>query len=244
MLTHSFCFLPRIGKRKEENLWKQGILTWDHFLQAKEIRGIKQKQKYDLLIQEAKKKLGENDSNYFAQYFPPTEMWRLYHSFQDEVLFIDIEADSKGPIVIGMYDKIKTMVMVRGVNMEKGILAKAFEGKKLLVSFNGKSFDVPRINRYFGMMLLTLPHIDLKHICPRIGLLGGLKEIEQCLGIKRPSHLYGSATAAWKTFIASGDREYLDLIIQYNEEDSINLHPLMEYVYTVLENKWKEKYNH
>ncbi len=239
MLTHSFCFLPGIGKKKEEALWKQGILTWEQFLQAKEIQGIWQKQKYDALLQEAKQKRRENDSSYFAYHFPPVEIWRLYADFKEEALFLDIEADGKGPFVIGLFDKEKTMTMVRGVNMEKEILFSAFEGKKVLVSFNGKSCDIPRINRYFGIMLPELPHIDLRHMCPRAGLCGGLKDVEKQINIQRT--YYGSPTDAWKAFFASGDREYLDLIIKYNEEDVVNLYPLMEYVYSQFYEKWKKE---
>lgn len=239
MLTNSFCFLPGIGKKKEEALWQLGILTWEQFLQTKDIQGIPQKQKYDHLLQEAKQKIREDDSGYFAQHFPPGEIWRLYSLFKDDVLFLDIEADSKGPIVIGMYDKEKTMVMVRGVNMEKEILFSAFAGKRLLVSFNGKSCDVPRINAYFNIILPSLPHIDLRHLCPRMGLKGGLKKVEKEVGIQR--EFYGSPTAAWKAFFASGDREYLDLIIKYNEEDIVHLYPLMEYMYYHLYDKWKKE---
>jgi len=238
MLTHSFCFLPGIGKKKEEALWKQGILTWEKFLQATYILEIKQKQKYDVLLQEAKRKMRENDSSYFAQQFPAAEMWRLYSYFKEDTLFLDIEADSKGPFVIGMYDKGKTMAMVRGVNMEKDLLLSAFHGKKLIISFNGKSFDIPRISAYFNIIIPPTPHIDLRHLCPRLGLHGGLKKIEQKLGIQR--ELTGSPTAAWKAFFASGDREYLDLIIKYNEEDVVNLHPLLEYVYWQLFSQWRE----
>ena len=58
--------------------------------------------------------------------------------------------------------------------------------------------------------------------------------IEEEVGIKRPIHLkaYGeNPIDLWRAFLASGDKEYLDLLIQYNEEDIINLKPLMEYVY-------------
>lgn len=239
MLTHSFCFLPGIGKKKEEALWKQGILTWEQFLQTDEVTGIKQKHRYDILLQKAKQTLMEEDSIYFAQHFPSAEMWRLYHFFQDEVLFLDIEADSKGPFVIGMYDKEKTMVMVRGVNMEKEILWEAFHRKKIIVSFNGKSFDIPRINTYFNIIIPPIPHIDLRHLCPRLGLFGGLKKVEKQIGIQR--ELTGSPTAAWKAFFASCDREYLDLIIKYNEEDIVHLYPLMEYIYNQLYDKWKKE---
>ena len=240
MLTNSFCFLPTIGKNKEESIWKQGILTWEQFLQTETINGLSKetKAKCNLILNESKKQLIDNNSTFFKL---KQESWRLYSHLKEDVLFLDIESDTKGPIVIGMYDKEKTMVMVKGVNMDKKVLLQALNGKKLIVSYNGSSFDLPRINKCFDIEL-NLPHIDLKGLCPRLGLIGGLKEIEKLVGIKRPEHLHGSPTDAWRAFFASGDKEYLDLIIQYNEEDTVNLHPLMEYVYNKLYLEWKEKY--
>ena len=57
---------------------------------------------------------------------------------------------------------------------------------------------------------------------------------EKILGLKRPTHLYGNPVDAWKTFHASGDREYLELLLDYNREDVENLKRIMEVVYDKL----------
>ena len=62
----------------------------------------------------------------------------------------------------------------------------------------------------------------------------GLKQIERDLNLKRPANLYGKPYDAYKAFLASGDKEYLELLIKYNEEDIINLKPIMEYCYNNL----------
>ncbi|MBW3022318.1 ribonuclease H-like domain-containing protein, partial [Candidatus Woesearchaeota archaeon] len=41
----------------------------------------------------------------------------------------------------------------------------------------------------------------------------------------------------WKAYHASGDKEYLQLLVQYNEEDIVNLKPLMEYCYKRLKHE-------
>ncbi len=76
-----------------------------------------------------------------------------------------------------------------------------------------------------------MPHIDLKPLCVNLELKGGLKEVEKVLNLKRPPHLYGNPVELWKTFHASGDREYLDLLLEYNREDCENLKGVMDYVY-------------
>ena len=79
--------------------------------------------------------------------------------------------------------------------------------------------------KVIGFTLPVLPNLLLWIL----GLAGGLKEIEPMVGIQRPSHLRGSATDAWKAFWASGDHEYLELLIAYNEQDAVSLYQLMEW---------------
>jgi uncharacterized protein YprB with RNaseH-like and TPR domain len=60
-----------------------------------------------------------------------------------------------------------------------------------------------------------------------VGLNGGLKEVENKLGIRRNKiveGLYGGdALALWRIYKNTGDEYYLNLLIEYNEEDIINL---------------------
>ena len=69
----------------------------------------------------------------------------------------------------------------------------------------------------------------MKPLCINLNLLGGLKEVEKQLNLRRPSHLKGNAVDLWKAFHASGDREYLDLLLDYNQEDCENLQGIMDY---------------
>ncbi len=244
MLTHSFCFLPGIGKKKEEMLWESDILSWEQFLRVKKIHGLssEKKKQYDVSIMQMRRHLLEDDSSSITAVFPKQEHWRLYGAFKEDALFLDIEVDGRGePTIIGMYDTHQTMIMVRGVTMDKKLFEHALHQKKLLITYNGRSFDMPLLEAYFGIST-TLPHIDLHGLCQHIGLKGGLKNIEKELGIPRPEHLYGSPIRLWRSFFASGDQEYLDLLIKYNEEDVINLHPLMEYIYAKLVGEWKTRY--
>ena len=162
---------------------------------------------------------------------PSTENWRLYDHFKEECGFLDVEIDSSGKIVVvGISNYFNTNFFVRGAHLEKSFLEKELQKYKLLVTFNGASFDLPRLQKQFGISL-SIPHIDLKPLCVKLGLRGGLKEVEKRLHLNRPAHLYGNPVDLWKAFHASGDREYLDLLLEYNREDIENLRGVMEKVY-------------
>ncbi|MFH1915672.1 MAG: ribonuclease H-like domain-containing protein [Nanoarchaeota archaeon] len=247
MIKHSFIFLDRIGQRFERRLWEEGVLTWDQFCDAERIKGISGMKKMflDRKLAAARTAIEEEDASFFADQFPFQESWRLYDEFKDDAVFLDIEtADYYGSItVIGLYDGQETKMMIRGFNLNKDILEQELKKYKLIITFNGASFDLPIIRRYFGNIIPKIPHIDLRGVCSRIGLVGGLKRIEQEIGIKRPDdllHVYGDdAVWLWHKFKETQDMKYLDTLIRYNEEDIINLKPLAEFAIPRL---WKKTF--
>lgn len=228
MLEECFQFLNGIGAKKERLLNKQNIRTWDDFLRVRTLSGISTQRKahYDRLLQLARKALLQQDAGYFAR-LPQREMWRLYPHFKKNCCFLDIEADTKAIIVLTLFDRFESTTFVRGVHLEKDVIQKELDKHKLVITYNGSAFDIVHLKR-LGIVV-TQPHIDLKPLCERLGLAGGLKAIETTVGIQRPAHLRGSATDAWKAFWASGDREYLELLIAYNEQDAVSLYQLMEW---------------
>jgi uncharacterized protein YprB with RNaseH-like and TPR domain len=59
----------------------------------------------------------------------------------------------------------------------------------MLVTFNGLNFDVPMLYRNFPKLMLDQLHLDLCPTLRRVGLRGGLKRIEQQLGLLRDPRL-------------------------------------------------------
>ncbi|MBD3313373.1 hypothetical protein GF345_02940 [Candidatus Woesearchaeota archaeon] len=236
MIRESFVFLDRIGLKTENNIWKQGIEDWEMFISAKKIRGIGlRKGFFDRQIRNMRKELYNSSMGFLKRAIPASEAWRLYEMFRDEAVFLDIEtAHYYGHItVIGLYDGYDTKMMIKDINLDKQALKKELEKYKLIITFNGSSFDLPVIERYFQGVVPDVPHIDLRHVCSRIGLKGGLKQIENDLGIKRLPELKNvtgeDAANLWRVFKATGDDYYLDLLIKYNEEDIINLKPIADF---------------
>ncbi len=233
MVRNSFVFLDRVSAKKEKVWRERGIESWNDFLKTEKIIGVSAPQKYyyDRKIQEAQQALCDGNSAYFRGKLAAKEHWRLYNHFKEECGFLDIEIDSYGKmVVVGISNYFSTNFFVRGVNMEKNILEKELKKYKLIVTFNGAAFDLPRLRKQLGI-IIAVPHIDLKPLCVKLGMKGGLKEIEKQLNLKRPAHLYGNPVELWKAFHASGDREYLELLLDYNREDVENLRAVMEKVY-------------
>src|SRR3989338_4474623 len=239
MITSTFTFLGGIGARREQQLRRQGIRTWSDFLQAKAIAGISPKRKlfYDRQLQLAVRALAQHDLAFFAQRLPQREMWRLYLSFREHACFLDLEVGTDGSIIVlTLADRFRSATLVRGMQLERDAVQQELQRCKLLVTYNGSAFDIPKLEKFLGKRL-AVPHFDLKPMCARLGLRGGLKDIERQLGIARPAHLRGSAGDTWNAVLASGGKEYLEGLVQYNEEDAVNLPQLAEKCLALLQRK-------
>jgi len=103
-----------------------------------------------------------------------------------------------------------------------------------LVSYNGKSYDLPLLLTRFRMQALAapfteLPHLDLLHPVRR--LFGNrwqdcrLLSLEQnLLGFSRVDDLPGSeAPAAWFDYVRSGRGERLIQVVEHNRQDIVSL---------------------
>jgi uncharacterized protein len=233
MIKNSFIFLQKVSKRKEQAIWSQGIKDWTLFLKKDKIKGISNQKKeyYNRIIVQANKALYNNQASFFVNKLPKVQMWRLYNYFKEEIGFLDVEVDSYGKIIlVGISNYYDTNMFVKGVNLEYNLLKKELSKFKIIITFNGAAFDLPKLKKEFNLNFNT-PHIDLKPLCINLGLKGGLKQVEKILNLKRPKHLNGNPVDLWKAFHASGDREYLELLIDYNKEDCENLKGIMDYVY-------------
>ena len=233
MIKNSFIFLEGVGSKIEQELWKNGIHNWDKFIETADVPVISKPRKlyYDRRLIEAKKALYRFDSNYFTNILPSSENWRLYDFFKEDAVFLDIETTGLSGYaditVFGLYDGIDSKTMIKGINLNYNSLKKELEKYKLIITFNGSSFDVPFINKRYPGLLPKVPNFDVKSISGRLGLKGGLKLIEKQLGIKRRDIVKdfdgGDALTLWRMYKGTGDDYYLNLLVEYNEYDIINL---------------------
>ncbi|MBI4143900.1 ribonuclease H-like domain-containing protein [Candidatus Woesearchaeota archaeon] len=243
MIRNTFIILEGIGLKKEKQLWASGIKAWNDFLSATSIKGItkQKKEKYDWQLEEAKQKLWTGNTSYFSEKLPMPEHWRLWDHFREEAGFLDIETGSyDGITIVGLYDGKETKTLIKGRTLDRQTLLQELNKFAIIVSFNGAAFDIPSLEKYFGFKL-KIPHIDLRTVCKRLGYSGGLKKIESAMGIIRRKEveglLGGHADQLWNLWNTSGDSEWLERLVMYNEEDTINLKTLAEKTIPVLKEK-------
>jgi uncharacterized protein YprB with RNaseH-like and TPR domain len=233
MIAKTFLFLDGIGQVMEKMLWQQGIADWHQFIERKSIIGISKERKhyYDKVIKDARKELYALNSSHFIPLLPQSETWRLYEFFREDAIFLDIETTGMNVQddinVVGLYDGNEMKTMIRGINLNYNALQEELANYKLLVTFNGATFDVPFMQKRYPKLLPPVPHIDLRTIVRRLGHSGGLKTIEENFGVKRNELVKrlhgGDAKLLWRMYYGSGDEHYLKLLVEYNEEDCMSL---------------------
>jgi hypothetical protein len=99
-----------------------------------------------------------------------------------------------------------------------------------ICTYNGSRFDLPVIRRRLGLDLAKeFRSHDLMYDCWRNGLFGGLKRVEEQLGIARRSKGIDGwdAMRLWSRYEDGGDREALEILLAYNRDDVLNL-PVLE----------------
>ena len=99
------------------------------------------------------------------------------------------------------------------------------EGVTTLYTYNGASFDLPFLAWRPGVDLRrSFRHQDLMRDCHRANLYGGLKAVEQKLGIRRklPDMRGADAVDLWHKY-RRGDAAALQTLLEYNREDVENL---------------------
>ena len=248
MIRKSFIFLERVGKRLEKNLWNNGIHDWDSFLKKEDIQGLSKPRKlyYDRKLMEARKHLFNANSSYFMNILPSSENWRLYDFFKEDAVFLDIETTGLSKnyddiTVFGLYDGISTKTMIQGINLNYHALKEELQKYKLIVTFNGASFDIPFIKKRYPGLIPNVPNFDVKSLTNKLGLSGGLKKIERELNINRKEIVQdftgGDALTLWRMYRSTGDDYYLNLLVEYNEFDIVNLKSVAERCITNMKQK-------
>lgn len=243
VIEHTFIILQGIGNITERKLWQEGVLTWEDFISTKRIRRISSERKmnYDNNLKKAAINLENGNSVYFSRCLDAKEHWRLYEKWKDEACFLDIETTGlqHGITMVGIYSKEGYTHYVRGINLKRELLEQELNKYSILVTFYGRAFDMPFIERELGITM-DIPHLDLCFAGKKVGLKGGLKNVEQKIGIEREEDIRGldgfDAVQLWNDY-KRGDKDALDTLIKYNEADTVNLKVLADVIYTTLKEK-------
>lgn len=237
MLKNTFCHIPGIGAKTEDYLWRSGILSWDNVnpQSVNKIRRISQRMLLDA-VASSHEHYSAGDLKYFETQLPNHLMWRIFSEFRHQTVYLDIETNGLDPYygmitTISMYDGRHVFCYVNGDNLEDFMTD--IEKYRVIITYNGKTFDIPFIKNYFGIDM-DHTHIDLRYVLAGLGYKGGLKNVERMMGIDR-GELTGVdgyfAVLLWNEYQLRGNRAALDTLLSYNIEDVINLETLMVMAY-------------
>ena len=145
--------------------------------------------------------------------------------------YLDIETSFDGTItIVGLHAEDRGMVQLVGGKINDFALWRALEGVKTICTYNGSRFDLPVIRRRLGLDLAKeFRSHDLMYDCWRHGLFGGLKRVEEQLGISRRSKGINGfeAMRLWSRYEDEGSEEALETLLSYNRDDVLNL-PVLE----------------
>ena len=238
MLKSTFCHIPGISISTEQRLWSSGIHSWEA-LSRTDRPQVSRRAAASLMLHIGKsfESLEKSDPNYFAELLPSNQHWRLFPDFRHSMAYLDIEttglAYEDAITTIALYDGQTIRCYVRGQNLDD--FRRDIREYAVIVTYNGKCFDVPFIEGHFGMRM-NQAHIDLRYVLRRLGYTGGLKGCERKLGLDRKdlTDVDGYfAVLLWKDFIKNKSTRSLETLLAYNIQDVVNLETLLVMAYNV-----------
>jgi len=239
MLTSTFIHIQSIGAITEQRLWESGIKDWDTFSINPPISVSTGRHHFLATgIEASRRHLANRNPAYFSNLLPSNQSWRLFPEFRDSTAYLDIETTgldrcSDQITTIALYDGQDIKTYVQGQNLADFI--EDIKKYNVIVSYNGKSFDVPFIENYFNIQL-NHAHIDLRYILHSLGFRGGLKGCERQLDMDRGDlkDIDGFfAVLLWDEYQKTGDQKALDTLLSYNIQDTITLESLMVTAYNL-----------
>lgn len=110
-----------------------------------------------------------------------------------------------------------------------GPLFRRVAAASMVVTFNGRSFDLPYLEHHMPGFPSPPAHVDLLHLKRAAGIAGGLKALEVQLGLARDDEVQGmgGAEAVWLWYQArAGDDDAMRRLLAYNRAD-VEMLPLV-----------------
>lgn len=238
MLSNTFVHISGIGPTTEQAIWQTGVHTWSQF-RAPATATLSPKVRH--LVANHLQRQPRNALHspaYFYEHLPPSQQWRLFPHFRQKTAYLDIETtgisrEQSSVTTIALYNGEEVFTFVQGENLDE--FPDHLARYDVIVTYNGKGFDVPMLERCFAMKI-SQAHLDLRPILAALGYKGGLKGCERQLGLERRG-LAGvdgyDAVILWHRYRTSGRAELLNTLLAYNVADTINLEPLMVQAYNL-----------
>lgn len=239
MLTNTFVHIPGVGLKSEEKIWSFGIHSWNDLL-TRDLSLFTPKRRDTLkrTTEESHEQLSILNPTFFGERLPSNHYWRLFPEFRQSIGYLDIETTgldsfSNKITTIAVYDGSSIFTYIQGQNLDD--FKEDIQKYKVLVTYNGRCFDVPFLQNHFGIKLNHV-HIDLRYLLRSIGYTGGLKGCEKKAGIDR-GDLEGvdgyCAVLLWKDYQTGNNHKALETLLAYNVQDVVNLETLLVLTYNL-----------
>ncbi len=252
MIRNTFILIPGIGEKTEEYLWKKGILTWGDLKRRTNVVGLSGTRRRIIkdYLSRAENALYAQQGSFFAKFLPQAEHWRLYKEFYNKTLFLDIETTGLSLYydvitMIGTFDGHRIKIFMKDNNLDE--ILEYLQNYEIIVTFNGKLFDIPFIKKEFPDAKIPPIHIDLRFLLKNLGITGSLKEIEKKLNIPRAKLVQEissrDAAVLWSRFVRGYDED-LEKLLLYNIYDVIDLQVIMHLCYQKKIDDMKSKMDH
>lgn len=180
--------------------------------------------------------LNNQDIRDLIERFDTPEHWRIMAEFFKSAAYFDIETSGFGRFsdVTMIASLINGQLQTFTRHQDLDTFLDLLDDVPLLVSFNGNSFDVPKLLDHYHIPELPCPHLDLRWLCYHCGYRGGLKEIEEMLGISRPEIINGvnggDATWLWERWELTDDADALQVLRRYCAADVLTMPAIVAYV--------------
>ena len=238
MLEQTFVHVNGIGSHTERRIWRAGCDSWWAFLAQPTAYPVPKARLAATLdvVSRSPGALSRGDWRFFRERLAARDHWRALPNFADRIRYLDIETDGgteyENITVIGVSDGVTLRQFVRGENLMD--FPEAMEEVAVLVSFFGSGFDLPVLRNAFPRLPLDQLHLDLCPLLRRLGLTGGLKRVEQVLGIPRSPETAGlsgwDAVRLWREW-HWGSADARRVLLAYNGEDVENMIPLARFAF-------------
>jgi uncharacterized protein len=228
MIKSTFQCFDGIGDNGEARLWRDGCLCWRDFRNgAADCLSISKQERVLAQLGQAEAAYAGGALDWFLNRLKGPAALRVLHDFMSDALFLDIETTGLGPNAqvtsVATWRDGEAKCFVRGFNLDDFLAELATA--KLLVTYNGKRFDLPFLRRHYGLDL-DVPHLDIMYPLRALGYRGGLKVCENRLGFRRQysSGIDGAeAVYLWRAWRMNQDTDALRSLVVYNIEDTYSL---------------------
>jgi hypothetical protein len=216
-------------------IWRQNVFTWNDFLEKYKSIDLNPSKKATMLnnLQNSQDAIKKKEYSHFSS-IPSNQHWRLYSALKEKMCFLDIETTGLSKhhdeiTLIGIHSASGTKIFMNGKNLEK--FENELKKYSMIVTFNGRCFDVPFIRNKFPQVPINQFHVDLRFVMADLGFRGGLKNVERERGIIRGQDIKDvdgfEAVRLWYRY-QRGDNDALNTLKSYLTADIQNLAPLME----------------